>query len=291
MGARNATIRFEGETHQMEAFTLIDFLTHYCATICRIGDMLNDGSRKLTVKVNALSKGSFLIDLSITETILQSLFSSNAVTFPASVVTIAQGVTCIYRKLKGRPVKDIEEVCEIEGMVELENSTAGSKVTLKQVVKAYNDKAVRKAISASYKTLREDEGVEGVRMGFNGKEGESVGRDEFEGLCYDDFDTEDGGKERIVTEEAVLTIQSLSFDSAKKWVFLRDGKRLAMTIDEKLAKRVEDGERFGKGDRLRVRMEVTLSPLGEIDGYCDKAYRMLECKEHIPATRQGSLFD
>lgn len=288
MGTRNATIRFEGETHQMDASTLIAFLTHYCDTICHIGAMQSDGSRKLTVKINALAKGSFLIDLSITETILQSLFSSNGVTFLASVVTIAQGVTCIYRRMKGRPVKSEDDLCEVR--VEIDSVIKGGNATMEQVVRVYNDKAVRSSISASYKALRDDESVAGVRMGFDGNEGESVGREEFEGLCYDGFDTEDGGKERKVIEETVLTIQSLSFDSSKKWVFLRDGRRIAMTIDDRLMKRVDEGERFGKGDRVRVRMEVTLSPLNGTDGYYDKAYRMLECIEHIPAPPQGSLF-
>lgn len=52
--------------------------------------------------------------------------------------------------------------------------------------------------------------------------------------------------------------------------------------------RINDGERFGKGDAIKVKMKAYDAKYG---GYANRSYKIIEFIEHVETTRQPSLFD
>jgi len=73
-------IKFEGQTHQIDANTLISSLVHYQTVINEANKIYGNGTRNIALKVNAINKGSFVIDVSIEEGI-RGLFSNDTVNY------------------------------------------------------------------------------------------------------------------------------------------------------------------------------------------------------------------
>ena len=63
-------IKFEGQSHQIDSNTLINSLIHYNTIIAESNKELSGGSKFISVNINALKEGSFVIDLSLAENAL-----------------------------------------------------------------------------------------------------------------------------------------------------------------------------------------------------------------------------
>lgn len=72
-------IKFEGQEHQIDSNTLINALIHYNTIIAEANKELGGGARSVSVKVNAIEKGSFVIDIALLENVIASIFSSGSV--------------------------------------------------------------------------------------------------------------------------------------------------------------------------------------------------------------------
>lgn len=70
-------IKFEGSSHQVSAELLILSLVNYQKVIEVANNYLGQGSRKIDVKVNAISEGSFVLDVSLEQTLLESLSTAS----------------------------------------------------------------------------------------------------------------------------------------------------------------------------------------------------------------------
>lgn len=110
------------------------------------------------------------------------------------------------------------------------------------------------------------------------------GRGVFKHLQYDDFSIENEIVEgRVLETEASLVILSLGFEAGARWTFLYNGVKIAMAVkDDALMNRIDNVARFGKGDRIRVKMKITQKYLREVNAYQDSSYRITEFYEHIP---------
>ena len=84
-------IIFNGHTSQIDANTLIAALGHY-QFIMEAANKEMGGEKTIELKVNAIEKGSFVIDVEIVESALKSLFSGSTLGYISSVITIVGGV-------------------------------------------------------------------------------------------------------------------------------------------------------------------------------------------------------
>ena len=64
-------IVFEGQSNQIDANTLINVLIHYQTVITEANKELGGGAKTIDLKVNAIEKGSFIIDVSLVESLTQ----------------------------------------------------------------------------------------------------------------------------------------------------------------------------------------------------------------------------
>ena len=56
-------ISFDGQSHQIDANTLVNMLIHYGAIIQQANSELSGGSRNVQVNINAFKEGSFVVDI------------------------------------------------------------------------------------------------------------------------------------------------------------------------------------------------------------------------------------
>lgn len=274
-------IKFQGEAHQIDANTLINTLIHYNAVLMQINNEYGQGAQKINLVVNAIEKGSFIIDLSVVESVVKSLFSSKSVEYIAGLVTIFGGVLGAYKTLKGRPAKSKEDKASIEmGDVSIEIKNT--------IINVYNDSTTRDAISKAFKTASEDENVEGVVVSSKGNDLLKADKSEFADLIYEDFESETEAPEAKdeIDENARLTIVRLSFERGARWEFIYNGFKIAMNVkDDALMDIIDKGARFGKGDAIRVTLKIIKKYNQEYNVMMNHSYKIIEFHEHIKHTQ------
>lgn len=273
-------IKFQGEAHQIDANTLINTLIHYNAVLMQINNEYGQGAQKINLVVNAIEKGSFIIDLSVVESAIKSLFSSKSVEYIAGLITIFGGVLGAYKTLKGKPAKSKEDKASIEmGDVSIEVKNT--------IINVYNDSSTREAISKAFKTASEDGNVEGVIVSSNGDDLLKADKSEFTDLIYDDFESETDVPEEKdeIDENARLTIVKLSFERGARWEFIYNGFKIAMNVkDDALMDIIDKGARFGKGDAIRVTLKIIKKYNQEYNVMMNHSYKIIEFHEHIKHT-------
>lgn len=285
MESQSLQIKFDGGTHQIDANTLINTLIHYNAIISEINRVHGNGEKKINLVVNALKEGSFVIDVSLVESVIKSIFSSKSISYVAELVTILGAVFGAYQFLKGKPAKTEEQKESIKIADNIELNTT--------IVNIYNTQVVREAISKSFETVTKDANVEGVSILRQDDKIFSAQRSEFEELIYNDFAKEDEIPEEIqeIDDDAVLVIKSLSFQSGASWSFYYRGFPISIHMkNSELLKSIDKGARFGKGDALKVKLCITKRYVKEYKAYENKSFRIVEFYEHIQCATDQSLF-
>lgn len=291
MRRKQMKIKFEGQTHQIDANTLINVLIHYQNIVEIANRELGNDEKKITIKVNAIEKGSFVVDIELCQNIVQQLFSSENVSYVDSLIGIIGGVFGTYQYFKGKPIKtenDKQNVTKI-----LKEGFGIKQEFHAQTINIYNVPATREAISKAIETADGDVGVEGLSIHDTTKDPVRFEKKDFKEYMYNDFEKEkDIPNERIVyDDDAYMTILSLGFGKGDKWNFMYQGFKIPIVNkDDALLKLIDQGLRFGKGDAIHVRLKK-IQRFVESDGvYANHSYKIDEFYEHIPAPKQGNLF-
>lgn len=281
-------LKFEGQTHSIDAATLISTLTYCQAVVTEANKSLSGGARKVTLNVNAIEKGSFVIDVSVNPSIAE-LFSGENVRYAADLCAAVMGVYRLYKKFKGCPVKSGEDKKEAESLLNI----SGNSNIVNLTINTYNTPDVRRSVSKSIEVSKEDPNVDGFTVIGDDKETRAeFKRDEFNEYMYDGFDTEDNiPDERMEDETTTLIIVGLSFESGARWSFMYNGFKISIPVkNSALMKRIDNGERFGKGDAIKVKLRRVQKYNKEYRAYENKAYKILEFIEHIIPSEQKELF-
>ena len=176
-------IKFEGQTHQIDANTLINVLIHYQNIITIANRELGGAEKQVSVRINAIEKGSFVVDIELVQNLVQQLFSKEGSGYVASLVTITEGVFNMYKRFKGRPVKTKEEQEEAK-QVTLQY---GENNYNNCIVNVYNLGPTRESISKSIETASNDICVDGISIQGASAEPVRFERENFEDYIYNGF--------------------------------------------------------------------------------------------------------
>ena len=109
-------------------------------------------------------------------------------------------------------------------------------------------------------------------------------RKDFKDLVYGDFASEQPEKEERYKDidDATLVIVSMSFEKGKNWSFIYSGIPIGFQVkDDALMEQINNGERFGKGDAIRVKLLILQRYDKDLKTFINKAYKILEFHEHI----------
>lgn len=277
-------IKFEGQEHQIDSNTLINALIHYNTIIAEANKELSGGTRSVSVKINAIEKGSFIIDISLLENVVASLFSSGTIGYLSDLVSVAGGVFSTYSYFKGKPIKSEEDknTAKLEIKIDGNSNTIGDTI-----INVYNQPVVREAISKSIETADGDVNVEGMTITVDKMKPVRFERKNFKELIYTDFDTEkDIPNENEEIVDANLVITKLSFEKGATWQFLYNGFKISIVVkDDALMKHIDSGARFAKGDAIKVRMKIIKRFNREYNAYENKSYKIIEFLDHIVVER------
>ena len=286
-------LKFEGQTHSIDANTLVNVLVHYQAVVTEANRQFGGGAREVSIQVNAIEKGSFVIDISVVQGIMQQLFSKDTVEYLAGLTAIVGGVYALYKTFKGRPVKSKEDVRTAEKAVGMTvNGNVKVNVKINNITNVYNQPPVREAISKSVETADADPNVEGFTISEDKDTPTTTfKRDEFKDYIYNDFDTEDDiPDERMFDETATLTIVGLNFERGSRWQFMYKGFKINIVVkDDALMNKIDEGERFGKGDAIRVKLRIVQRYNKDYKAYENKSFKIVEFYEHV-INKEGDLF-
>ena len=281
-------LELQGQTHSIDANTLVNMLVHYQAIVTEANKQLSGGSREVTLKVNALKQGSFIIDISVVQNIVSQLFSSDTVSYIADLCGAVGGIYALYHKFKGKPVKTDKEKEEAVS-IKLENNTNINITT----INIYNQPLVRQAVSKSMETANEDPSVEGFTIkGDKGNTCAEFERKDFKDYIYDGFDTEDNiPNEKIIDEDTTLVIVGLNFEPGARWQFMYNGFKISMIVkDDALMQKINEGERFGKGDAIKVKLRRIQRYNKDYRTYENKSYKIIEFYEHVIPQKPLDMF-
>lgn len=250
MDPNELQLHFHGEEHSIDANTLVNALIHYNALISVINEEYGGGAKAISIKVNAPEKGSFLLDINLVEK-AKSLFSAKNLGYISSVITIFGVVIKMFKALKGKPAKK-------EDLPPSINVTIDKVDISDSILNIYNNKVTREAISKTFETLEKDESVTGLDV-VTPRETISTDRSEFRELVYTDFDSEvPESTERVSEIDATLVIVALNFERGSTWTFIHRGERFRMQVkDDALMEQIDKGQQFGKGDAIKVKMQIT----------------------------------
>ena len=207
----------------------------------------------------------------------------------------AIGVGGLLRFLKwkrGRPIKSVEQQTSTEKGITYNIAIEGDHNTVEissEVYKLFRSPRVRLAQRGVVDPLRE-EGIEVVEVRENGKVITQLTKDEYKVGSFELIESE-VEEEKLEPQifEAVLVIRSPVFVEGAKWQFWLGQTRIsASLLDPKFNNQVfQQGERFGVGDHLRVKLSMTqvITPRG---GYRND-YEILRVIEFKRGPKQGDL--
>lgn len=279
-------IIFDGKEGQIDANTLIVALGHY-QTIMGEANKELGAAKTLELKVNALEKGSFVIDVSIVESFLKQVFSGDSMEYVANVCAVVGGVYGAYKLLHGRAAKTDAQRDYIKTRIKGSNNTVISNA----IINIYNQVPVREAISKTIEAAEKDPNVEGFSVE-GADEKTTFPRDEFPDYIHTNFEQDDMLPPDIVkTERANLTIVSLSFESGNSWQFMFSGFKISVRVkDNVLMDLIDRGERFGKGDSIEVELEIVQRYNPSYRAYENRTYRILKFYKHNEAPEELNLF-
>lgn len=228
MKQKTMQLELQGQTHSIDANTLVNMLVHYQAIVSEANKQLGGGSREVTLKVNALKQGSFVIDVSVVQNIVSQIFSKDTVNYVADLCGAVGGVYALYHKFKGKPVKTDEDKNKA---VSIKMGNININI---DTIKIYNQPIVRQAVSKTMETANEDSSVEGVVVkGDTGETCAQFEREEFKSLIYDSFELEDDiPDEKVIDEDTTLIIVGLNFESGARWQFVYNGFKISMIVKD-----------------------------------------------------------
>jgi hypothetical protein len=200
---------------------------------------------------------------------------------PEQLWTVVKGAFMLWKHLKGSPPANVQNqgnTCNVTN-----NSGQIIQVRTDSVNLVFNEKATD-AVSRCIKTALEADGYD--RLEINSEDGEiitSVNKQEAVGFGF-------VGKEGVLSDNVarmILSIVAPVFQDGNKWRF-HDGERSfsAAILDGDFLMKVNQGERFGKGDLLDVDMRVLQNGIGlktNIDRHIVKVHR------HVVPQEQTTL--
>lgn len=280
MNKESIQIKFEGQGHQIDANTLVNTLIHYSALINEVNKLYGDDTRNINIRINAIEKGSFVIDIELVEKLISKLFSSDNVNYLAALATV---VTSVYTLFKVKKGKKTDVNTTVINNVNIDNKT---------IVNIYNERIVRETISKSIETADNDVSVEGISITQSNGEVVDFKKQDFGEYINIDFSDEDvlPMEKREIVDDAILGIIKLAFEKGRSWEFIYQGFKISIPMkDASFYEEIKSGARFAMGDQLIVKLEI-MQKFNELYNlYENKGYKILEVKKHILVHRPEQI--
>lgn len=284
--------KYHGDTHFIDANTLINTQFHFLAIVQEVGRTVNP-SIKISVKYQAFKKGSFEVSQLIEIATVAGLFSAPHLGFIKDVLSYVSDYLSIKSFLKGEKAT---KIVEKKNNQTVEVHLHGSNITVHaDAFKVYqNNLTVHQGFIKSGETLLGDENVDGIEL-IEKKTKESllsVPRDKFQELTTPNAYLNEEFREELVDATITITKPELSpKGKVSKWNFIYKSRRIngVMISDIDFLKSVSAGLRFGNGDALKVDMKIVYKYDPAFRQYIEYRFEVVLVKETIFNPEQSSF--
>ena len=294
MLAENATnnfkIKFDGQEHQLDANTLINSLIHTSSIIQEVNTFYNSG-KKIEIKIKALEKGNFLINIELVESVLENiknLLTKDNVEYAAAIIGSFIGLIELKKFLRGKKAKSIEEKSSEKVRIENEDGQVIYIENFTYIVYE-NSSIVKDALAQNFETLDNDPTITAFEItDKNEVPLIRVEKEDFNSMSIKSEEISNG--ERVLTEAANLNILRLSFEGNLKWDFYYKGNKIsAKILDKNFYELIDKGQAFAKGDILEVELQINQIWEEAVNTFINKSYSVTKILRHIPRNEQGKL--
>lgn len=282
----NFKLRFDGEQHQLDANVLISSLIHTTTIIQEVNRYFDSG-KKIEIKVKALEKGSFQINIELIETVIGSIktiFTKENIEIGSLLITSFVGLIEIKKFLKGKKPTKIENK---ENKSVIFNENGDTLIIENSIINIYEQNAtIKDALSQNFEVINNDPAISAFEVtDKNEKPLIRIEKEEFSDMS---LKSEEILKdERILKEAATLNIVRLSFEESLKWEFFFKGNRISAKInDPNFFNLIDKGEAFAKGDVLEVELQINQKWDGSVNTYINKSYQVNRIIRHILRNEQ-----
>jgi len=291
------SIKYDGPalvTHEMDVRELAPALLALSDMIKAASHSLYGDKADVQVNVKGTFKGgSFGVDLSAVHTIYEqitSLLAGQGPTATANLLTVltalglvgGSGLIGLLKRLKGRKPSKIEYENNNAVLTIVQDEIIERLVIDLETGKLWQDKVVRKSLHQVIRPLMQD-GIDVFAAGRTATPEAVVTKDESEWFSYDESSVELNSN----VIEQVCLIESVTFKDDNKWKLNNGQTFYAFMEDQDFLAKIGSGvARFGKGDRIRVRMKIIQHERG---ARIETTYHVVEVLEHHIG-HQSTLF-
>jgi len=167
MNNNHLQIKFESIGHQVEISTITGTLINYEKLVKKIYQLGNKEKHHITLKIEAIQKGSFILNFVIT-----------GVGIIASIASIISLIIQLYQMNKGRQInEDHDPSIKIINQTIIENNLY---IDLRTIINIYNNESIRKSIDKILESANKDESVTGVVFSDNKNDSQArISRSQF----------------------------------------------------------------------------------------------------------------
>lgn len=288
--------KYEGENF-IDLNTLITSQFHFLATVHHLQKELYPHV-DLKIKVGAFKEGSFIVDLMVESSWVESLFNKENLTVVGSIISAFAGIVKIHSFLKGKKSDSIERKGDGNITIKVEGDDNVVIVSEKAFDIYTQNGAVAKSIQQNFELLKEDQEIQGIQIKEQGTKDEpilKVGREDFSALAETNAYLSKSTMDDVLYDQ-ILFIKKANLQPDKKrnwkWDFFHKNRDItAIITDWSFAERINDGERIGQGDRLKVDLKIKLKYSSDYATWIEAGhYEVIKVHELIPRPEQSKLF-
>ena len=283
-------IYYGGDQHQIDANTFVNSLVCNLNLIEEANKSLGSDKR-IDVKVKAPEKGSFIIELYIeANNVLDNivkLFSPENVDYTNNILGVLTVGFTTWKFLKGKKPQNTEKTDE--GDYIIVNGDDNQIRVTKNVYNFILKDSVQELMAKNFDSLKDEDNITSFEIKLKNDETIlKIPKEEFEELSQ--YETTPAESERTDTSEETLKIIRPSFERTLKSDFYWEGFKInAKITDEVFLRKIDEGERFAKGDYLKVKLSVTKKYDESVDTFVNKSFTIIEVISHIPRGTQTSI--
>lgn len=280
--------KFDGKPQGIKSGTFLSCLGNLIHCLEEINQTLNHTyhtQNRLEVRIHSLKKTSEaeLELLEYNEGLLPNQPGMD------SVLDVLVRLLEVKRFLKADHPKYTEQMNNIQS--EIVNSDGEARMVSKLVLDLYeSNQRINTELSQIFKVLDQDEDISGLILKdennfklFYARKKQLKGLSKKLGYL--------AAEKRELLESVTVSITRISFENHYRWEFYLQGKKVsARILDQQFFDKINQGERFAKGDVLQIDIRRYQVYSAEMDAYIDKSFEVEKVHSHIPREPQLELF-
>ena len=252
--SRRLLVIYEGQTNRVSAQSLLTSLLSLVALIEEVKSELPQyKDTKLNIYINRVENGSFIVELEAALSVIQHIKQIFGISDIKDLIIITLALIAIKKHLRGEPPSKVEEG---KHDVTIYNINGDKLIVPIDAYKiATRSENIDRLIEESISPLTEEPNVKRVIIKTDDQK-VGIDREEFEYLIEDDPLLEEDVQ--VVTKtNQVLVIVKIVFEPHRKWEFVYEGNKISAYIKDKdFFAKIDRGEKFSKGDKLLVDLEI-----------------------------------